>query len=97
MCTSASACYQCAQGTHAHTLSLLCTAVTAPKTATVAVTSDKGLCGGLNSNIAKYTRMLLKLNADSTGEREKGLCLSRHLRHISGPTPMTTPSIYTWL
>uniref|UniRef100_A0A7S3RAQ1 ATP synthase subunit gamma n=1 Tax=Dunaliella tertiolecta TaxID=3047 RepID=A0A7S3RAQ1_DUNTE len=42
-------------------------AVTAPKTATVAVTSDKGLCGGLNSNISKYTRMMLQLN-QSTGE-----------------------------
>ncbi|GLC36762.1 hypothetical protein PLESTB_000785700 [Pleodorina starrii] len=30
---------------------------------TVAVTSDRGLCGGLNSNITKYTRALLKLDA----------------------------------
>ncbi|KAG2453249.1 hypothetical protein HYH02_002572 [Chlamydomonas schloesseri] len=29
---------------------------------TVAVSSDRGLCGGLNSNIAKYTRALLKLD-----------------------------------
>jgi hypothetical protein len=27
----------------------------------VAVTSDRGLCGGLNSNIAKYTRAMLSL------------------------------------
>ncbi len=31
----------------------------------VAVTSDRGLCGGLNSNITKYTRALLKLDSAS--------------------------------
>jgi hypothetical protein len=32
-----------------------------PRTVTVAVTSDRGLCGGLNSNITKYTKALLKI------------------------------------
>lgn len=36
-------------------------AVVADKNVTVAVTSDRGLCGGLNANISKYTRLLLKL------------------------------------
>lgn len=36
-----------------------------PKTSvTVAVTSDRGLCGGLNSNISKYTRNLWKMYGD---------------------------------
>ncbi|EFJ43426.1 F1F0 ATP synthase, subunit G, mitochondrial [Volvox carteri f. nagariensis] len=35
---------------------------------TVAVTSDRGLCGGLNSNITKYTRALLKLDSAAAGE-----------------------------
>jgi len=32
-----------------------------PRALTVAVTSDRGLCGGLNSNITKYTKTLLKM------------------------------------
>jgi F0F1-type ATP synthase gamma subunit len=28
---------------------------------TVAVTSDRGLCGGLNSNITKHTKALLAI------------------------------------
>lgn len=43
-----------------------------PKTTTVAVTSDRGLCGGLNSNITKYTRTLMKLY---TGENWVLSCL----------------------
>jgi F-type H+-transporting ATPase subunit gamma len=38
-------------------------AIQASKSVTVAVTSDRGLCGGLNSNISKYTRSLLRINA----------------------------------
>ncbi len=41
--------------------------ITAPRTVTVAITSDRGLCGGLNSNISKYTRALLSLNAAEAG------------------------------
>jgi len=37
-------------------------AISAPKSVTVAITSDRGLCGGLNSNISKYTRALLRMN-----------------------------------
>ncbi|KAG2428313.1 hypothetical protein HXX76_010461 [Chlamydomonas incerta] len=37
---------------------------------TVAVSSDRGLCGGLNSNIAKYTRALLKMDP-TTSETTK--------------------------
>ncbi|KAL6755332.1 F1F0 ATP synthase, subunit G, mitochondrial [Haematococcus lacustris] len=35
--------------------------IVAPKSVTLAITSDKGLCGGLNSNITKNTRALLRL------------------------------------
>lgn len=34
-------------------------AIAPPKQIAVAVTSDKGLCGGLNSNITKYTKVLM--------------------------------------
>lgn len=36
-------------------------AVDPPRAVTVAVTSDRGLCGGLNSNITKYTKALLAM------------------------------------
>lgn len=38
-------------------------AVEVEKDVTVAVSSDRGLCGGLNSNIAKYTRAMLGIYA----------------------------------
>jgi F-type H+-transporting ATPase subunit gamma len=43
------------------------TAIAANKTVTVAITSDRGLCGGLNSNITKYTRALLRMNDQAPG------------------------------
>lgn len=43
----------------------LLAAVETAKDVTVAVSSDRGLCGGLNSNIAKYTRALLGIYAGS--------------------------------
>lgn len=36
-------------------------AVDPPRAVTIAVTSDRGLCGGLNSNITKYTKALLAM------------------------------------
>jgi len=36
-------------------------AVDPPRATTIAVTSDRGLCGGLNSNITKYTKTLLQM------------------------------------
>lgn len=30
---------------------------------TVPITSDKGLCGGINSSVSKYARGVLKVNA----------------------------------
>lgn len=45
--------------------------IVAPKTVTVAVTSDRGLCGGLNSSITKYTRALLRLT-EPAGEATTG-------------------------
>lgn len=42
--------------------------VSVNKDLTLAITSDKGLCGGLNSSITKYTKTLLKMNA---GENEQ--------------------------
>jgi hypothetical protein len=50
-----------------------------PKTVTVAVTSDKGLCGGLNSNITKYTRTLLKLYQGEECGRVAVPCLNATL------------------
>eukprot|EP00775_Hariotina_reticulata_P011495 gene11495-11638_t len=41
-------------------------AIDPPKSVTVAVTSDKGLCGGLNSNITKYTKALLQMYKGSS-------------------------------
>ncbi len=43
--------------------------IVAPKSVTVAITSDRGLCGGLNSNITKYTRALLRLTEPSSEQR----------------------------
>ncbi|MEW5309380.1 MAG: hypothetical protein WDW38_001274 [Sanguina aurantia] len=43
------------------------------KPLTVAVTSDRGLCGGLNSNITKYTKALLKVSP--AGEGSEGMTL----------------------
>jgi len=37
------------------------------RTVTVAVTSDRGLCGGLNSSITKYARALLRMYSGSAG------------------------------
>jgi F-type H+-transporting ATPase subunit gamma len=42
------------------------------RTVTVAVTSDRGLCGGLNSSITKYTRALLKMYTGSAGSAGAG-------------------------
>jgi F-type H+-transporting ATPase subunit gamma len=42
------------------------------RTVTVAVTSDRGLCGGLNSSITKYTRSLLKMYTGSAGSASAG-------------------------
>ncbi|KIY98149.1 F-type H+-transporting ATPase subunit gamma [Monoraphidium neglectum] len=36
-------------------------AIAPPKQVAVSVTSDKGLCGGLNSTITKYTKVLLQM------------------------------------
>ena len=42
-------------------------AIAPPKQVAVAVTSDKGLCGGLNSNITKYYKVLAAITPE--GER----------------------------
>jgi len=39
----------------------------------VPVTSDKGLCGGINSTVVKYTRVLDKLTVDAEGKPHCGL------------------------
>lgn len=41
-------------------------AIAPPKEVAVAVTSDKGLCGGLNSTITKYTKVLLAMQPSDT-------------------------------
>eukprot|EP00882_Tetradesmus_deserticola_P001339 GHRQ01001449.1.p1 GENE.GHRQ01001449.1~~GHRQ01001449.1.p1 ORF type:complete len:328 (+),score=182.51 GHRQ01001449.1:111-1094(+) len=46
-------------------------AIDPAKTITVAVTSDKGLCGGLNSNITKYTKALMQMYKGGEGEADK--------------------------
>jgi F-type H+-transporting ATPase subunit gamma len=43
-------------------------AIESNKALMVSVTSDRGLCGGLNSNIAKYTRAMLSLYQGGTKE-----------------------------
>mmetsp|Transcript_15849 Transcript_15849/g.34189 ORF Transcript_15849/g.34189 Transcript_15849/m.34189 type:complete len:333 (-) Transcript_15849:258-1256(-) len=47
-------------------------AVSVNKGLTLAVTSDRGLCGGLNSNITKYTKALLRINdgGEGSGKQE---------------------------
>ncbi|KAG1656022.1 hypothetical protein FOA52_005650 [Chlamydomonas sp. UWO 241] len=42
----------------------------------LAVTSDKGLCGGLNSSITKYTRQLIKITAGDEGSPSEQIILS---------------------
>lgn len=39
-------------------------ALNVPKTTIVPLTSDKGLCGGINSTVVKYTKIVDKLAAD---------------------------------
>lgn len=41
-------------------------AIAPPKQVAVAVTSDKGLCGGLNSNITKFTKVLLAMTTEGS-------------------------------
>lgn len=43
-----------------------------PNNVTVAVTTDKGLCGGINTSICKYTRTSLRMS-------EGGACVHRLL------------------
>lgn len=40
---------------------------------TVAVTSDRGLCGGLNSSITKYTRQLLSMYKGEGGDAHQAV------------------------
>lgn len=40
---------------------------------TVPITSDKGLCGGINSSVSKYARGVLKVNAEDGAEKENKL------------------------
>jgi hypothetical protein len=49
-----------------------------PKNITVPVTSDRGLCGGINSGIAKATFNTQKVVAamGSAGETPNGPCLA---------------------
>jgi hypothetical protein len=42
-------------------------AIAPPKQVAVAVTSDKGLCGGLNSNITKYSKVLMAMTPEGEG------------------------------
>ena len=46
---------------------MLYAAVSVNKDLTLAVTSDRGLCGGLNSNITKYTKALMRITASDAG------------------------------
>lgn len=41
----------------------ICTAVDVKKNVVVTVSSDKGLCGGINSTSVKISRVLSKLNS----------------------------------
>ena len=39
------------------------------KVTIVPITSDKGLCGGINSTVVKYTRIVQKINEDAEGAK----------------------------
>ncbi|GBF94220.1 ATP synthase subunit mitochondrial [Raphidocelis subcapitata] len=41
-------------------------AIAPPKQVAIAVTSDKGLCGGLNSNITKFTKVLMAITPEDS-------------------------------
>jgi hypothetical protein len=62
---------------------LLPAAIDPPKSVTVAVTSDKGLCGGLNSNITKYTKALLQMYKGNAGAAD----------WTAGPVQLCTTSV----
>lgn len=57
-----------------------------PKTAIVPLTSDKGLCGGINSTVVKYTKIVDKLAADDGADVPPALCrsLRRRSTHTLG-------------
>ena len=51
-----------------HTEPPLCVAdVVCAKVTILPVTSDKGLCGGINSTVVKYTRIVDKVNTEMPG------------------------------
>jgi F0F1-type ATP synthase gamma subunit len=49
----------------------------------VSVTSDKGLCGGLNSTITKYTKVLLQMTPP--GEAGLGSVEQKTTERNAGP------------
>jgi F-type H+-transporting ATPase subunit gamma len=48
--------------------------VAAAKTLVVPITSDKGLCGGINSTVVKYTKVINGVCADSDSEASLYVC-----------------------
>lgn len=60
-------------------------AIAPPKQVAVAVTSDKGLCGGLNSTITKYSKVLMAMTP--SGEYTKTWS-SRLMRVAGGPAQL---------
>lgn len=58
-----------------------CAAVAVNKDVTLAITSDKGLCGGLNTSITKVTRTLLKMNASGELQQAAACAAVMHAWH----------------
>ncbi|GAX85440.1 hypothetical protein CEUSTIGMA_g13654.t1 [Chlamydomonas eustigma] len=51
-------------------------AVSVNKELTLAITSDKGLCGGLNSSITKHTKTIIKMSAGEEGSAKEQTIVS---------------------
>jgi hypothetical protein len=67
--------------------------VDATRDLTVAVTSDRGLCGGLNSNITKYTKALLAIYGKGGPPRRASRAEARlGTAHAAAPPPLRRPS-----
>jgi hypothetical protein len=66
-----------AEGSSLLTFHVLYPAASVNKDLTLAVTSDRGLCGGLNSNITKYTKTLMKITASEAGGDSEMLTCAR--------------------
>ena len=61
--------------------SLATAAASVNKELTLAVTSDKGLCGGLNSSITKHTRTIITMNAGGEMHGDDAIAIAPSCSH----------------